>query len=492
MEWEREDEDNPEEGGTTSGQEDDEQEEEAPSKKRMRDFVGAPVCSKCGALFSENARFRVHTATLYKTDCSVCRATTYKNAADLVANQSADAMDAAAAAVGAGRKKRKLERLPPPSHHEDLLDAVGSLQRFRQARTFKAASYGNRKSSEEKLSSSAAAAIHGNLESSAERPVETFMTAHPGDDETFESWLHTFGLEKKIVQHMLKSRKRSSNRIPWSTGLRVADHPELFPDITTRDAPGELGLERSLLMTDRVKQYRPSLEWGDLVWRDDFDIKIQGGLVVREPLRPVPTALREALRSRIRTSLDDEMIDKVASRLDVHSLDAAAGAEATAEQYSSLHRQALECAVGRHVESLADAAASMVARLCKREHNAAMQQRKAAVQEQDMAIFLDDDDSDEEPAAARVDDRPIFSVGWQKVLNAVRTEAAQSPQRADKKKGDNLPRLHLTPQVLARFEARVAAVFAGVSHEPETLRRVPASELPKVLLEKGQQRQHRL
>jgi hypothetical protein len=229
-----------------------------------------------------------------------------------------------------------------------------------------------------------------------------------------------------------------------------------------------------------------------LVWRDDFDIKIQGGLVVREPLRPVPTALREALRSRIRASLDEEMIDKVASRLDVHSLDAAAGAEATAEQYSSLQRQALECAVGRHVESLADAAASMVARLCKREHNAAIQQRKAAVQEQDMAIFLDDDDSDEEPAAARVDDRPIFSVGWQQVLNAVRTEAAQSPQRADKKKGDNLPRLHLTPQVLARFEARVAAVFAGVSHEPETLRRVPASELPKVLLEKGQQRQHRL
>jgi hypothetical protein len=209
-------------------QEDDEHEEDVPSKKRMRDFVGAPVCSKCGALFSEDARFRVHTATLYKTDCSVCRAATYKKAADLVVNQSADAMDAAAAAVGAGRKKRKLER-KPPSHHEDLLDAVGSLQRFRQARTFKASSYGNRKSSEEKLSSSAAAAIHGNLESSAERPVEMFMTAHPGDDKTYESWLHTFGLEKKIVQHMLKSRKRSSNSIPWSTSLRVADHPELFP-----------------------------------------------------------------------------------------------------------------------------------------------------------------------------------------------------------------------------------------------------------------------
>jgi hypothetical protein len=205
--------------------------------------------------------------------------------------------------------------------------------------------------------------------------------------------------------------------------------------------------------------------------------------------------LREALRSRIRASLDEEIIEKAASRLDVHSIDAA-GAEATAKQYSSLQRQALECAVGRHVESLTDAAASMVARLCKREHNAAVQQHKAAVQEQDMAIFDDngddDDDDGQEPAAARVDDMPLFSVGWQQVLNAVRTEAAQGPQRADKNKGDNLPPLHLTTQLLARFEARVAAVFGGVSHEPDTLRRVPASELPRVLLEKGQQRQHRL
>lgn len=147
---------------------------------------------------------------------------------------------------------------------------------------------------------------------------------------------------------------------PKSGGVTVADFPHLFADINSRHASGDRGLHRALLTSSEVKQYRPTLNTGNLSWSEDFDVKATCEHLESEEnlFRPVPTAIRDLVRKHLHLfrsplhqceenknsneSADDNLKDEFLEGIynwDVYEI---------------------ESTVGRHIEGIADAVLQMI------------------------------------------------------------------------------------------------------------------------------------
>ena len=90
----------------------------------------------------------------------------------------------------------------------------------------------------------------------------------------------------------------------------------LFQNLTCRDASGTAGEHRSLLLSNCIKQYRPSIRGDCLTWSDDYDVTYSdssspssssllssssssSSSSFSEPFRPVPSILREMIRNKL-------------------------------------------------------------------------------------------------------------------------------------------------------------------------------------------------
>ena len=82
----------------------------------------------------------------------------------------------------------------------------------------------------------------------------------------------------------------------------------LFQDVSCRDASGTAGEHRSLLLSNCIKQYRPSTRGDCLSWSDDYDTAYSSSSSSSsssysssscEPFRPVPSIFRETVRNKL-------------------------------------------------------------------------------------------------------------------------------------------------------------------------------------------------
>lgn len=374
-------------------------------------------------------------------------------------------------------KKRRAAEAQCP--HDDIFDVIGSQQRFRQAHLLNQPKHiGNARSNVPEALKT--------FISSSEEPIDNAVQPNRGDDYLYKEWMRRFNIKNSAVELMMRSRTHkytsnsSSSKIPWtSTSNRAADHPELFSNMTTRDASGDAGIERSLLLSDHVKQYKHRMLGGTLVWAEDFEMKMNQDacLIAQESLRAVPTILRQAVRQHINATLLDGDFSASASLINLGPI------IGSPEQIHSLKCQALEVALGRHAEGLADAALTMVTQYFVPYYAAV---RKLATKEtihrdrQDALehIFEDTEqqrvenppkpgearsrrqkwiipDATENPATAK------FIIGWEHVLRAVQdnTDDLIRQDKSSLRVREDLPALHLTPEVIRRFHSRLVATF---------------------------------
>ena len=534
---------------------------------RLKDFVSRTTCAACGTemnlmqLFKPNSDWETETNGLtaggFHSRCESCGAKVYKRRSDLVAVKLHKELGYGQATLENKLKLQKAKTVFPKSKRprtEDqhgLVDVVASVQRFHNAREELAqvgqllpppppSSYvGPTKNSARSLErtkrpqssvakivaaeqATALRAVFLPQKSSSAEPVDASVQSNRGDDVVYDSWLSAFGVDGAVVD-FLGTRRRGvemPTNVP-SGCWAAADHPELFPNVTTRNGAGDAGLERALLMSDHVKQFVPLLKNGVLVWRDDYDVCLTTATGVdsgvgsvppplslslsssshspADPLRPVPAVLLQVVREHIQAALTDEELKCAAADFPLLAVQGGLGqggvndddddddddvdgyGNAQSGLNATLKRKGIESAVGRHVEAVADAAVTMVARCVTA-------QREAAKQADAEKIFGEPSSSNSSKAKSKAKAKDVSTrktvnfhpatIGWRDVLSAVRAHA-RDLERQDKmslRVSRCLPALRLTPQVVARFEGRVMALFASQAerHDPATVRRQEA------------------
>jgi len=122
-------------------------------------------------------------------------------------------------------------------------------------------------------------------------------------------------------------------------------------------------------LTGEVQQFRPVLQRGNLVWSNDWTS--QHVQVANEPFRPAPKAIKSILRSNLRLHKlhtlgkkhRGSLFDRAASQLHIEACKVGREGTEDGEEEdmadslrASLQRQAMENAIGRHLEGVVEAA----------------------------------------------------------------------------------------------------------------------------------------